>query len=357
MSYPFSAANEATYLTRVLGFLTDQKRQMGAMKAHSEECAREISKGGFEVLLAANCSIFASPFIGRYFSGPKVLYLQDPKRLYYEALGSLIWRAPDPFPERTPLRRKLIAKVRGEVSMRDARKQVDEEYENAAAFDEILVNSHFSREAILRSYGLDSRVCYLGIDSEMFGGAESPRGHYVIGLGAMHAPKRIEFVIDALATIESNRPKLVWIGQMFDTEYLSTLEERARAKGVECEFKIQVSDQELVQLLSGALAMVYAPRLEPFGFAPLEANACGTPAVCVAEGGIRESIKHGVNGLLVDPSPSAMGAAVSYLAANPDVARSLGQSALEHVRTEWTWDRSVDILEERLRVHSGGAHR
>ena len=31
---------------------------------------------------------------------------------------------------------------------------------NASAFDLILVNSYFSRESLLRVYGLDSTVCY-----------------------------------------------------------------------------------------------------------------------------------------------------------------------------------------------------
>jgi glycosyltransferase involved in cell wall biosynthesis len=45
--------------------------------------------------------------------------------------------------------------------------------------------------------------------------------------------------------------------------------------------------------------MVYSARLEPFGLAPLEANACATPVVAVAEGGVRESIGNGVNGVLI----------------------------------------------------------
>jgi len=46
---------------------------------------------------------------------------------------------------------------------------------------------------------------------------------------------------------------------------------------------------------------LYAPRLEPVRYAPLEANACELPVVGVTEGGLRETIVDGVNGLLVDP--------------------------------------------------------
>jgi len=64
-----------------------------------------------------------------------------------------------------------------------------------------------------------------------------------------------------------------------------------------------VSDEELVEVLNRATALVYTSRLEPFGFAPLEANACATPVVAVAEGGVRETMRNGVNGILVDREP------------------------------------------------------
>ena len=46
--------------------------------------------------------------------------------------------------------------------------QLREEVRNAAAYDVILTNSLYSRESILRAYGLSSRVCYLGVDTEAF---------------------------------------------------------------------------------------------------------------------------------------------------------------------------------------------
>ena len=45
--------------------------------------------------------------------------------------------------------------------------------------------------------------------------------------------------------------------------------------------------------------MIYASHLEPFGYAPLEANACGTAVVALAEGGIRETMNHPHCGVLI----------------------------------------------------------
>jgi glycosyltransferase involved in cell wall biosynthesis len=94
--------------------------------------------------------------------------------------------------------------------------------------------------------------------------------------------------------------------------------------------------------------MLYAPRLEPFGLAPLEANACGLPVIAVAEGGVRETIVNEVNGLLVDSAPSAMAAAISRLLAEPSLRRQLGINGRHIVEQKWGMSASLDRLEQHL---------
>jgi glycosyltransferase involved in cell wall biosynthesis len=55
----------------------------------------------------------------------------------------------------------------------------------------------------------------------------------------------------------------------------------------------------LARLYSGTRAIVYPSLYEGFGLAPLEANACGTYVVGIAEGRVRENITEGVNGTLI----------------------------------------------------------
>jgi glycosyltransferase involved in cell wall biosynthesis len=81
----------------------------------------------------------------------------------------------------------------------------------------------------------------------------------------------------------------------------------------------------------------------------LEANACGTPVVAVAEGGVRETVQHEVNGLLVpDRDAKALGAAVRRLLHDPSLARKIGETGLKLVQEVWTWEASVNRLEEAL---------
>ena len=95
--------------------------------------------------------------------------------------------------------------------------------------------------------------------------------------------------------------------------------------------------------------MLYAPRLEPFGLAPLEANACGIPVLAVAEGGVRETVIDQVNGLLVDSHPAAMGAAIQRLRGDPAFARRLGDAGRAAVETKWGLEQAIDRLEQHLR--------
>ena len=94
--------------------------------------------------------------------------------------------------------------------------------------------------------------------------------------------------------------------------------------------------------------MVYAPRLEPFGLAPLEANACGLPVVAVAEGGVRETIIDGVNGLLVQHQPQAIAHAIQRLAQDKQLTAQLCKNGPEIVEEKWSVNAAVERLERQL---------
>ena len=108
------------------------------------------------------------------------------------------------------------------------------------------------------------------------------------------------------------------------------------------------SDTELVETLNRATAMVYAPRLEPFGLAPLEANACGLPVVAVAEGGVRETIIDGINGLLVQHEPEAMAQAIHRLMQDNELAAQLAKNGSRIVQEKWSVNAAVERLERQL---------
>ena len=130
--------------------------------------------------------------------------------------------------------------------------------------------------------------------------------------------------------------------------YPKWLKQLAQERGVDYTPLHLIPDAEVVAWLNRAFAFVYAPRLEPFGLAPLESNACGTPAIGVAEGGVRETIIHEQTGLLTDGTPQAFAQAIVRLRDDPALAHALGQNAKQRVQTFWSLDAAVDRLEKNL---------
>ena len=333
----------------LLGLHGDQLRQAKALDAHCRQCAYEINRRNFDILFANSSIIQAVSSIGRYVKAKKVLYLQEPNRWLYEAgEGGLPWVAI-PAATRSWMRPRyirwflwnLIDTQRLRVLARDERL-------NASAFDLILVNSYFSRETLLRLYGLDSTVCYLGVDTQLFVNHQHVRENFVVGVGQLTPSKNVEFVIKAVAKIGVPRPRLVWIANMGADWYYEKMRSLAESYEVTFEARASIDDNELVDILNRATAMVYAPRLEPFGLAPLEANACGLPVVAVAEGGVRETIIDGVNGFLVQHQPQMMAQAIQRLAHDKDLAAQLSKNGSKIVQEKWSVNSAVERLERQL---------
>lgn len=329
------------------------ERLLAAMDAHCQKCADEIQRLGFDVLLANPCQFFRTSPIGRYAKLPRVLYLQEPYRLLYEALPSLWWLAR-PAESFSPFRPSSWRSAVGDWRrVRGSRLQGREEVRNAAAFNRILVNSYYSRESVLRAYGLDSDVCYLGIDTSNFVDRGLAREDYVVGLGSVSPEKNLSLVIEAIGAMPTPRPSLIWVGNFSSTEYQKAMVELAKALGVALDVRVGISDDQLIEVLNSAFVMVYAPRLEPFGLAPLEANACGVPVIAVREGGVRETIRHEVNGLLADANPSDLARAIATLRDNPALARQLGTNGSRLVASDWSLEAASIRLEQRLLGYLG----
>ncbi len=326
-------------------------QRIEAMDSHCRACADQINARGFDILFASSCRFYRVTSIARYVKTPSVIYLHEPYRPLYEALPRLPWAAlPAVSASRRLQPSRLKAALKDQLSVRSLRIRVREERDNAAAFDRILVNSLFSRESVLRAYGLNSYVCYLGVDFRLFSPTDESVEDYVIGLGALDIAKGADRAVRAIGRIPKNiRPRLVWIGNFSDPAYESDLRILAESHGVTLEVRVMVSDAELRSALSRARAMIYTPRLEPFGLAPLEANACGVPVVGIAEGGVRESIHHGINGFLVDSDdPKALAEALMAILRDAPGSNKLRLSSLDHVRKNWTMPKAIDRLEESL---------
>ncbi len=85
---------------------------------------------------------------------------------------------------------------------------------------------------------------------------------------------------------------------------------------------------------------------ESFGLVALEAQACGTPVVAAAVGGLVTAVRDGISGVLIDGHGAADWARVlGGLLAAPTWQAELSSGAIQHAR-DFSWDNTADRLVE-----------
>jgi glycosyltransferase involved in cell wall biosynthesis len=327
--------------------------RLRAMDKHLDAVAIEIDRGGFDVLFAGSCRYLRTVDLGSRVSTPSVLYAGEPYRWLYEAMPLLPWTLP----VRTDgesyggwMRRR----VRDLVTVPGLRRQATAEVHAAHGWDRILVNSAYSADSIRRVYGLPAQVCYLGIDPSRLARPPRQRGQVLLGLGALVPEKGVERAVRAVAGMAAPRPTLRWVANVESAPFRKEVERLSRDLGVTFDLRLAISDDDLADSLAEAAALVYAPYLEPFGLAALEASAAGLPIVGLGEGGVRETVVDDVNGILVCDEAD-LPRALDRLLADQALAARLSQGGRALVAQRWTADDAADRLEAALRLVAGEA--
>ena len=172
-------------------------------------------------------------------------------------------------------------------------------------------------------------------------GAGRP-GELVLCPTRLEANKRPGLFLDAVAAMTRPVPAVL-VGRGSLADDLAVTVDRL-GLGHRVEMPGFVSDDRLVELFGEALAVVYAPYDEDYGFVTLQAFMAGVPVVTADDsGGVLEWVEHEVTGLVTDGTAAAMGAALDRLADDPDLAARLGAAGRERVK-DLRWDHVVATL-------------
>lgn len=149
-----------------------------------------------------------------------------------------------------------------------------------------------------------------------------------------------------------------------ESGYEAMLHELAEARGGRVSFLGAVGDEELIELYRRAAVLVlpsvdvtcYGKGVaisELLGLTVLEAMACGSPVIASRLGGLREVVRHGETGYLVEPGDvEDLRHHLELVLGDPRVARQLGENARQLAAEQFTWDdcarRCLDAYERMV---------
>ena len=128
-----------------------------------------------------------------------------------------------------------------------------------------------------------------------------------------------------------------------NTEEVERLQELTTWLGIDdvVRFTPPVPRTELPQWYRAADLVCVPSYSESFGLVALEAQACGTPVIATAVGGLRTAVADGISGVLVDGhDPKAWSSVIARLMHEPQRRVLLSVGAVEHA-SHFGWDATA----------------
>ena len=208
-------------------------------------------------------------------------------------------------------------------------------------------NSAASLEGCRRLGGIrHGEVRFPAIDACFTPGKEGADALYFLHVGDGLPHKNLPVLLQAVRDLPA---KLVLVGVRDSDALLTGLDADVRAR-IECPSP--VDDAALLRLYRGATALLLPSTAEGFGYPPLEAMACGTPAVVSDIPLLRETT--GGAAMLCDPHDSGAWRQAMHAMLQPAVRREWAARGLAWVvplKAPQGWAAHIADLERLLGMH------
>ena len=175
--------------------------------------------------------------------------------------------------------------------------------------------------------------------------------HILAFVGRIQPHKGPEVLIRAVAEMLNHsphlRPKLITVimggasgSGLGEVERLKDLASWLNISDV-VRFENPVPRAQIPQWYRAADLVCVPSYSESFGLVALEAQACGTPVVATAVGGLRTAVADGISGVLVDGhDPRAWSSVLARLIQEPQRRVLLSMGAIEHA-SHFGWDATA----------------
>jgi glycosyltransferase involved in cell wall biosynthesis len=196
----------------------------------------------------------------------------------------------------------------------------------------------------------DITVVPVGIEPVSVSDTPKPSEPSFVYVGRLAPSKRVDEIVEAFAMFrqESGRGRLLLIGEgprPYVRRLMRLTESLHIADSV--EFPGWLKGNAKHRRMAEAQALLMASVREGWGLVVTECNACGTPAVVYNVPGLKDSVRDGETGLVVQPSPRRLADGMLRLVEDEALYRQLRATALDWSRN-FTYESGFRIVREMI---------
>lgn len=273
-----------------------------------------IKKNDYDLILINPSKFTQAPFLLRFIE-KSVYFCEEPLRIIYDDLFKIS--------ENISIPKKLYEKTNRKI-----RKAIDGNNIHCAGI--VLANSEFSKSNIREAYGIETEVCYLGVNTDKFKQLNLKKSQDILFVGDKSNVEGYD-LLESTLKLYKEKPSVKYIVR------------NEHGKGI--------TEKELINEFNKSKIALALSRNEPFGLLPLEAMACGVPVIAVSEGGLKESVLDDRTGYLISRDKVELKEKIDNLLNNDELRNKMGKTGRTHMLSKFTWKISVnhflDIIENK----------
>ena len=286
-------------------------------------------------------------------------------------LASERWQVPLVHTMHTMAKVKNLALAEGDTPEPAVRVIGEEQVVKVAT--RLVANTHREAAELIEHYEADSQrvdVVHPGVDLDVFNfgdGKTSARAKLQLSeedfvllfVGRIQPLKAPDVLLNAVSEMIRLRPnmqsklKVLICGGPSGSglEHPQSLSDLAEKLGISSmvQFLHPRPATQLVDLYRAADLVVVPSHSESFGLVAVEAQACGTPVVAAAVGGLVTAVKNDYSGLLLgNHQPKNWAKTILQLLEKPELLNQMSQNAINHA-SKFSWTVTADALLETYR--------
>jgi glycosyltransferase involved in cell wall biosynthesis len=210
----------------------------------------------------------------------------------------------------------------------------------------VFANSHNVAQRLKRFCDIDSTPLYHPPpQAEKFYSSDAE--DYLFFPSRLCIPKRQELALEALAATR-NPVRLVFAGTSDHPDYTDKLQSLAKKLKVQkrVEWLGGIDEDEKRSRYARALAVVYPPVDEDYGYVTLEAMLASKPVItCRDSGGPLEFVIDRTTGLITDPTTEALAGAFDLVWENRQQAKAWGEAGRNRYGSlNLSWSNVIEKL-------------